>query len=222
MSKILVTGGASGLGWSICMKLIADGGIVKIYDKVNNHQITNPDIEWIGNELDILINCAGVPLVKNVQDMTLEEWDTLMDVNAGGVFQMSKACLPLLKKSKGTILNIISDASHRPMTGSTAYCASKAAVHSFTQTLARELRHDGVCVFGISPCRLLGTKMSSAVDAMVMKERGWPKELVQQNQAAGLLVGEVPPENIADFIAFLLSTKERHRYLSGCVIPYGT
>jgi len=144
-----------------------------------------------------------------------------ISVYAKGIFKMSQWALSSLGKTKGTIVNIVSNASHMPMRCSAAYNASKGAAHILTLQLARELSPD-VTVFGISPNKLAGTGMSRDIERQVCEQRGWTPEQAAKYQLAALLPGvETPPERVAEFIAFLLSDRERHRYLAGCVIPYG-
>jgi NAD(P)-dependent dehydrogenase (short-subunit alcohol dehydrogenase family) len=109
------------------------------------------------------------------------------------------------------------------MRGSLAYNASKGAAHIMTLQMARELyqRH-GITVFGISPNKLSGTPMSDSIDRQVCEQRGWAMEKAREYQLAGLATGEeTDPEVLAEFIAFLVSTKKRHQYLHGCILPYG-
>ena len=136
---------------------------------------------------------------------------------------MTKACLPKLIESKGTVLNIVSNAAHMPMTSSLAYNASKGAALIMTKQLARELtKRYGITVFSISPNKLHGTAMSEQIDDEVVRTRGWTKEQAVQYQLNGLLAGEeTPVEAVAEFVTFLLSSKERHKYLTGTDIPYG-
>jgi NAD(P)-dependent dehydrogenase (short-subunit alcohol dehydrogenase family) len=104
---------------------------------------------------------------------------------------------------------------------SLAYNASKAAAHMMTLQLARELAPD-VTVFGISPNKLKGTGMSLEIERQVQRTRGWSPEQADAYQQQSLLSGlETPPEAVAEFLAFLLKTKARHQYLTGCVLPYG-
>lgn len=146
-----------------------------------------------------------------------------MDVNAKGIFKMSQACLSMLAASNGTIVNIVSNAAHMPMTCSLAYNASKGAAHIMTLQLARELtRKWGITVFGIAPNKLHGTGMSEDIDQQVVATRGWTKEQAQAYQLQGLLAGEeTPPQAVAEFLAYLLRDKANHRFLTGTVIPYG-
>ena len=104
---------------------------------------------------------------------------------------------------------------------SAAYNASKGAALILTKQLARELAPD-ITVFSVSPNKLAGTGMSNSIDEQVVKTRGWTIEQAQEYQLKGLLTGEeTDVETCAEFIAYLLSTKQRHKYLAGCDIPYG-
>lgn len=173
--------------------------------------------------LDILINCAGVSYISFLQYVSDEKWENTIDVNMTGIMKTSRRFLPELTKSKGTILNIISSASHVPMTASLAYNASKAAAHMMTLQMARELtRGNNITVFGISPNRLKGTPMSLEVDKEVARVRWWSEDEVKANQNNAMLSGEeTDPRQVAEFVAFLLQDKDHHKFLTGCVIPYG-
>jgi hypothetical protein len=64
--------------------------------------------------------------------------------------------------------------------------------------------------------------MSKDIEEQVMQHRGWTKEFAEQYQLGALLAGEeTDPVQLAEFVAFLLSNKPRHKYLTGCVLPYG-
>lgn len=222
MAKILVTGSARGLGAAIVKALETQGHWVYEYDIKDGYDVLSPDLSKV-EELDVLINCAGINIINWLQKFQEEDWDKVMDVNAKGIFKMSQACLEKLVASKGTILNIVSNAAHMPMTCSLSYNASKAAAHIMTLQLARELtKAYGITVFGVAPNKLAGTNMSRSIDDQVVQTRGWTKEYAQQYQLNGLLCGEeTPPERVAEFIAFLLQDKDHHKHLTGTVIPYG-
>lgn len=221
MSKILITGSNNGLGKAIFEVLTYAGHEVMGYDLANGYDVLNPQL--ICNELDVLINNAGVNLIDWLEHVTEDQWDTVMNTNAKGIFKMTQAYLPLLKRSKGTVLNIVSNAAHMPMTCSLAYNASKGAAHIMTKQLARELtKAHGITVFGVAPNKLSGTGMSEDIDRQVVETRGWTKDQAHAYQLAGLLTGEeTPPDLVAEFIAYLLQDKAHHRFLTGCIIPYG-
>ena len=225
MSKILVTGSGAGLGKLICAALRRDKHDVFEFDRKKGNDVVDPADSYgtCPSHLDILINCAGVNITGWLEDFSEEQWDAVMDINAKGIFKMTQWALPELIKSRGTVLNIVSNASHMPMTTSLAYNASKGAAHIMTLQLARELtKTHEITVFGISPNKLKGTEMSRDIEDQVIKHRGWTREYAAQYQLNALLAGEeTDPEQLAEFIAFLLSNKARHKFLTGCVLPYG-
>jgi NAD(P)-dependent dehydrogenase (short-subunit alcohol dehydrogenase family) len=174
-------------------------------------------------ECDILINCAAINRIAWLEDLDHDGYDEIMDTNAKSIYNTSKSLLSTLSERKGTILNIVSNASHMPMTCSLAYNASKGAAHIMTLQLARELtKKHGITVFGISPNKLEGTGMSKYIDSRVPATRGWTEQQSKDYQLGSLLAGEeTDPDSLAEFIAFLLSSKKRHKYLTGCILPYG-
>ena len=222
MSKVLVTGSGSGLGAAIVSCLRAAGHEVLEYDLSAGYDVRCP--KGIPLQLDALVNCAGVNHIAYLENLRDSDWDAVLSTNVKGIYKMTQACLPALSASKGTVLNILSDAAYWPMTASLPYNASKAAAAMATEQLARELgRRHGITVFGIAPNKLEGTGMSRYVDTVVPKVRGWDPAAAAKYQKAAFLAGtETPVQVLAEFIAYLLQTKERHRYLAGCILPYGT
>jgi len=227
MSNIIVTGGSSGLGKEIVEVLRQDGHRVFNYDVSNGDHVCYPNLRDAGyylfGDVDVLINCAGINKIDYLEDVMEQDWDQVMEINAKGIFKMSQALLPQLIESQGTILNIVSNAAHMPMTSSLAYNASKGAAHIMTLQLARELtKRHGITVFGVAPNKLKGTKMSESIDQQVVRTRGWDLETAQKYQLAGLLAGEeTDPKEVAGLIAYLLQSKQRHKYLTGTILPYG-
>jgi 2,3-dihydro-2,3-dihydroxybenzoate dehydrogenase len=225
MPTVLITGARAGLGALIAEHLAARAGFTVIpFDIKDGCDVRDPTLTYgPAPDVDILINCAGVNRTGWLEDYAEEDWDAVMDINAKGIFIMSQWLLESLKIRRGTILNIVSNASHMPMTTSLAYNASKGAAHIMTLQLARELtKRYGITVFGISPNKLAGTEMSRDIEEQVLATRGWTAEYARQYQLNALLTGEeTDPDQLAEFISFLLSRKERHKFLSGCVLPYG-
>lgn len=230
--NVLITGGSSGLGNCISammMEMIPANSLniinwsLDIGVDVRSFESVSKAAEKLDHleKIDILINCAGVNHIDFLDNLHEEDWNRVMDTNAKGIYLVTQAVLPMLKG--GTILNIVSNASHMPMTSSLAYNASKGAAEIMTKQMSRELiKTHNITVFGISPNKLKNTRMSEYIDKKVQELRGWTAEEARNYQLASLPAGtETDPETLAEFIAFILSSKERHRYFAGCIIPYG-
>ncbi|MEI5906383.1 SDR family oxidoreductase [Bacillus spongiae] len=111
----------------------------------------NKTLEKFGT-IDLLINNAGVGFFKQVEEVTVDEWKHLFEVNVQGVFILSKAVLPTLKEKKGgTILTISSDVARYTIPNGAAYTASKYAVQGFSGSLAQEVREYGIRVGTVNP-----------------------------------------------------------------------
>lgn len=225
--NILVTGSSSGLGRALVFALgsLGAGHRVFGYDIQDGNDVRNPEQAKIlrqVDELDILINCAGINDNRWFEDVAPYNFQKVMDVNAYAIVGMTQALLPQLIASKGTVINIVSNASHIPMTSSLAYNASKAAALMITRQMAHELtpRH-GITVFSVSPNKLAGTGMSKAIEDNVCKVRGWTPEYAAEYQKKALMHGlETPPEAVAELIANLINTGNM-KFMSGCDIPVG-
>ncbi|USN16397.1 short-chain dehydrogenase/reductase [Luteibacter phage vB_LflM-Pluto] len=224
--RILITGSASGLGKALAKALLDLGHEVIPYDIDHDvrDDVTNPEGASLDevSRLDVLVNCAGINSNEWFEDVTRESFDKIMHTNAYAIVGMTQALLPQLIASRGTVINIVSNASHIPMTCSLAYNASKAAAAMISRQMAHELtpKH-GITVFSISPNKLAGTGMSKQIEENVMRTRGWSAEFAAEYQRKALMHGrETDPEALAGFIANLIDTNAM-QYLSGCDIPFG-
>lgn len=220
---ILVTGSESGLGLAIRRALVDAGHDVITYDLKDGDDVTAPS-SWLKgvDKLDVLINCAGINDNRWFEEVGEYDFGELSLTNAFSFVGMTQALLPQLKSSKGTVINIVSNAAHIPMTSSLSYNASKAAALMITKQMAHELTPKyGITVFSVSPNKLAGTEMSKEIEANVCKVRGWTPEYAAEYQKKALMHGlETPPESVARLIAHLLNTGDS-KYLSGCDIPFG-
>ena len=110
--------------------------------------------------IDILINNAGVGDFGSFEDMPVETWEKVMKVNLFGVYYVAKATLPYIKQNKeGDIVNVASTAGLKGGPNMSAYCASKAAVTSLSQSLMAELRKFNIRVITLTPSTI-ATDMS--------------------------------------------------------------
>ena len=114
--------------------------------------------------VDILVNSAGLMLSSTITDGDVEAWENMIDVNVKGTLYGINAVLPIfLNQSTGHIINIASISGFEVTKQSTLYSASKAAVHTITQGLEKELAKTGVRVTSISP-GMVDTPLSGNTD----------------------------------------------------------
>ncbi len=102
--------------------------------------------------IDVLVNNAGVGIFKFLEQMTLEEWNAVLETNVTGVFLCSRAAIPRLRaRGGGYIINISSLAGTNAFPQATAYNASKFGLNGMSEALMQEVRHDGIRVSYIMP-----------------------------------------------------------------------
>jgi NAD(P)-dependent dehydrogenase (short-subunit alcohol dehydrogenase family) len=235
--NIIVTGANSGLGRALVEELMREpehyvvAVDLRFSRDAPGHHLIDCDVRKesavrdlhnaIQDPVDGIVNCAGINHLAWLADLRNDDWTRVMDTNARSIYLIAQRFQSELEQNKGVICNVVSNASHVPMRCSLAYNMSKAAAHMATLQLARELA-PRVTVFGISPNKMEGTAMSRYIESKVPELRGWTPEQAQSYQQQSLLaMAETPPKRVAEFIAFLLSHRERHRYLTGCILPYG-
>ena len=101
--------------------------------------------------LDVLVNSAGVGIGGRVEDLPLKSLDLQLGVNLRGLFLVTQAAIPLLRESRGWIVNLASIAGTVPTPGLATYGATKAAVIALTRSLNEELDADGVRAIALCP-----------------------------------------------------------------------
>lgn len=102
--------------------------------------------------IDVLVNNAGVGAFAPVGEMTVEDWHTVIDTNLNAVFYCTKAALPHLRKSGNAyIINISSLAGKNWFAGGAAYCASKAGLNAFSESLMQDVRQHDIRVSYVMP-----------------------------------------------------------------------
>ena len=127
-------------------------------------------VEAALGEIGVLVNNAGVAWQGLTQDMTESEYRRVMDVNFGGVFNCTKAVLPsMIKKHRGSIVNVSSVLGVQGASCETVYSASKAAIIGFTSALAKEVGPSGIRVNAVAP-GVIETEMNACHDEQTMKD----------------------------------------------------
>lgn len=156
-------------------------------------------------KLDILVNNAGIVQDRTLAKMTAEEWQRVIDVDLTGVFNCSKATLPLLLESQGKIVNISSLVGQRGNFGQTNYAAAKAGVIGFTKALSKELGRFGINVNAVAP-GFIETRITE----------GLSEEIKTAVKRLTSLQRFGKPEEVAKAIAFLAS--EEASFITGAVL----
>jgi NAD(P)-dependent dehydrogenase (short-subunit alcohol dehydrogenase family) len=213
----IVTGASSGIGRATAELFVARGARVVVFSRnaaalaelVRGHEasmlavagdIADADaIERLFTETEsrfgtceLLVNNAGMIDPKPLVDVTPEEWDRMFAVNVRGTFLATRRALPsMIAQQRGTIVNVASISGvigPEKFPGFASYCASKAAVISFTEALAVEVKQHNIRVNSISP---------GSVDTKMWAE------------ASGGSPASMTPEEIAASIAYLASSASR-------------
>jgi 3-oxoacyl-[acyl-carrier protein] reductase len=228
--NVVVTGGASGIGFEISRHFLQAGAQVTIWDfsqesleqakaelsqwkgqlKTAIVNVTNRDqVNAAASDLpkvDILVNNAGITKDKSFAKMTSEDWDAVIQVNLTGLFNVTKSLLEKFTEPTGKrIINISSVVALYGNFGQTNYVAAKAGVIGMTKTWARELGKKGFCVNAIAP-GFIKTAMTNAMPSEVL-----------QGMAAKVPVARLgETSDIANAVLFLSS--DQASYINGTVL----
>ncbi len=177
---IIVTGASNGIGRSIAASYLKEGAKVVLADvdeeaamtfintlpnseqslfiKTDVRQekevidLVNKTIEKFG-KLNILVNNAGKALFKSVYDVSLEEWDDIINTNLRSVFLCSREAAKVMRKNTdgGAIINMSSTRAYMSEANTESYSASKGGIMAITHALANSLAHDRISVNSIAP-----------------------------------------------------------------------
>lgn len=123
---------------------------------------TEAMIPW--GRLDALVNNASVFYPNPTPEATEDDWNCIMHTNLKAPFFLLQACLPALRASSGSVVNLIDIYSEKPLTDHPLYCASKAGLAALTRAWAKDLAPE-VRVNGVSPGAILWPEGDAAVDA---------------------------------------------------------
>jgi 3-oxoacyl-[acyl-carrier protein] reductase len=228
--KVVVTGGASGIGFEISRQFLMAGAHVTIWDlsqdslnkaagelsqwksQLKTQSVNVGDRTQVAaaagllDRVDVVVNNAGITKDKSFAKMTPEDWDAVIQVNLTGLFNVTKALLEKMTEPQGKrIINISSVVGLYGNFGQTNYAAAKAGVIGMTKTWAKELGKKGFCVNAIAP-GFIRTAMTNAM----------PAEVLQQMAAKVPTARLGETSDIANAVLFLSS--DQASYINGSVL----
>lgn len=231
----IITGGSRGIGKEIAKKFAKENYnlVINYVSEKTNTEELKKEFEELGAEvlfiktnvtsyeecekmakdainqfgkIDVLVNNAGVTKDSLLLRMKEEDFDTVINVNLKGTFNVTKACIPyMMKKKSGKIVNISSVVGISGNSGQANYAASKAGIIGFTKSVAKELASRNILANCVAP-GYIATDMTNGLSDAV-------KESIN-NQIPLKRVGM--PEEVAKAVYFLAS--EENSYITGQVI----
>lgn len=217
MKTVLVTGGTKGIGKAIALEFLKQGCevVINYHSDEREALATQEEFNMLGycpvlmradvsdeaqvrsmfreyfsiyDKLDVLVNNAGISLVRVIQDTTLFDWNKIFAVNVNGAFLCSKAVIDrMIGGGGGCIINVSSIWGEVGASCEVAYSASKGALISFTKALAKELAPSKVRVNCVSPgvidtkmnSNLTGEEMEQLVDRIPLGRIGSPEDVAK-------------------------------------------
>lgn len=155
--RVLITGGASGLGAAVVAAVREGGGTPIVLDRdvsslsdVAAYRVDVADTAAVteavqraaadAGGLDAVVTAAGIDRCGRLEDVPVEDWELVVNVNLFGTVSTVRAALPALRASRGRVITVASTLALKGASDATAYCASKFGVMGFAQALAAELK----------------------------------------------------------------------------------
>ena len=228
----LVTGGASGIGAATCRELDRAGAEVIVADlnltaatelvrELRHASALEMDVTSSNSisravaqlsRLDILVNNAGIGLVGSIEVTDEDDFDRVMRVNVHSVFLVTKALLPLLLASRGSIVNVGSIAGQVGVKQRFAYCASKGAVLAMTRQISVDYPQQLRC-----NCIAPGTVQTPFVEGFLERYHSHEKDKVREELRQRQPIGRLgTAEDVAGLVRYLCSREAD--FMQGAVI----
>ena len=235
---VLVTGGARGIGAAVVDGLAAAGASVAVGDldgagaaetaarAADAHGVATVGIDMDVTSRDnidaaiakaqadlgplaVLVNNAGIDVIKPFVESTADEWERIIAVNLMGMFHCCQSVLVgMLERGDGAIVNFASDAARVGSSGEAVYSATKGGVISFTKTLARETAGDGIRVNCVSPGPTDTALLAQVADHNPKLRDALARSIPMRRVAV--------PDDIAPAVVFLAG--DGARYITGQTI----
>lgn len=232
----LITGAATGIGRATAESLARNGarvicfglggqqleevagaiGGLAIHGDVTSAADIGRVIDACDGRLDIVINAAGVIVPDEPLTVSDDIWAQTLDVNLTGTMRVCRAAIPLLKQRGGAIVNVASVAAFNSSPQSVSYAASKAAVVSYTRSLAYAHGADGIRVNAVAP-GWVRTPMSESEMHVSAEKNGTTMEIEFEALEGHIALGRVAqPSEIAACCLFLASNEAS--FVTGMVL----
>uniref|UniRef100_A0A6B2LG63 L-xylulose reductase n=1 Tax=Arcella intermedia TaxID=1963864 RepID=A0A6B2LG63_9EUKA len=231
----MVTGAGKGIGRQISLDLAKNGAfVVAISRSTEDLKSLQEQIQQMGKtckmiqadlgnveeckraateaaqlDIDLLVNNAGISKMGLLVDLTVEDWDAVLNVNLRAVFIISQIISKgMIKRRKGAIVNISSQASSVGLEKHSSYCASKGALDQLTRVMSLELGKHNIRVNAVNP-------------TVVLTDMG--KTAWSDPKRSGPMLAQIPlgrfaePSDVSEAVLFLLSPKAS--MINGITLP---
>jgi NAD(P)-dependent dehydrogenase (short-subunit alcohol dehydrogenase family) len=215
--KVIITGGSKGIGRALALDLLKEGATVGVISRTADQSLIDLGVKFQLQDLakltevaatvqsliarlggvDILVNSAGIGYVGNLGEMSIADFQRVIDLNLTSQWQSSVAVLPTMRSQKhGKIINVASIAAKQAFPGWGAYSASKFALLGLTQALAAEERAAGIQVMAICPGSV-DTNLWDTLDPQVAAQFDREAMLKPETVATAILsMLQMPPSAI--------------------------